>query len=186
MKILDVVESTTQEITLTLSSVESHYVFFGEGLIDIQQEVNYSHASVNLDLASMHSLKESYFLIRFIRAYGVVDKSLGLIDYEVNTIFEKPSGIKKMNDVHPRNFEIQIYLDESRFDKLYALYLSKNRPGLFYLHINLDLYRDSFKYLGKSVDGTENYLINDIRDKQNFGCNFKIARYFFGALVVGK
>jgi hypothetical protein len=55
------------------------------------------------------------------------------------------------------------------------------RMGRFTFSIDLDLYRENFKYLGNDSDGRENYLLNDIRDDKNFGCIFKIKSYNLGA-----
>ena len=179
MNILEVKQSTTQDLMLSFTPTDKHYIVFGEGFIDIQQELRYSHASVNLDLASSHSLAECYFMVSFIGKFVAKEGKLSMLDDGVNILSEKPSVAKKFNVIHPRNFQMNIHLDASHFDKLYQLYMAKIQPTIFNCYIKLDLYQDCFRYLGNAADGTENFLLNDFRDEHNFGCKFKIATYLF-------
>jgi len=181
MNILDMAQTTTTMVTFTFSPTEKHYIFFGNDYVEVQQELRFEHSSVNIDLARMQSIKESQFLVRFVRDYEVLDKDSPILTERVDTMFENPSKNKVMSDVNTRNFELKLFLQEQQFNKIYDLYLAKITPGIFTCVVNLDLYRDSFKYLGKTPDGVESYLLNDIRDKDNFGAKFKIASFLFGA-----
>ena len=129
----------------------------------------------------MQSIKESQILVRFVRDYEELDKDSPILAERVDTMFENPSKNKVMSDTNIRNFEMKLFLQEQQFNKIYDLYLTKVTPAIFTCVVNLDLYRDSSKYLGKTADGVESYLLNDIRDKDHFGCKFKIASFLFGA-----
>ena len=179
MNLLEVKQSTTQDLMLSFTPTDKHYIVFGDGFIDIHQELRYSHASVNLDLASSHSLAECFFKVSFVKKFVDGSHQLHLFDENVNEniLSEKPSCVEKFNAVHPRNFQMNIYPEGVQFDKLYELYMAKIQPTIFNCYIKLDLYRDYFRYLGNAADGTENFLLNDFRDKHNFGCKFKIACY---------
>ena len=76
MSILDVAQTTTTMVTFTFSPTEKHYIFFGNDYVEVQQELRFEYSSVNIDLASMQSIKESQFLVRFVRDYEVLDLSL--------------------------------------------------------------------------------------------------------------
>jgi hypothetical protein len=181
MNILDVTQTTTAMVTFTFSPTQRHYIFFGNDYVEVQQELRFEYSSINIDSASMQSIKESQFLVRFVRDYEELDKDSLILAERVDTMFENQSKNKVMSDANIRNFEMKLFLQEQQFNKIYDLYLAKVTPAIFTCVVNLDLYRDSFKYLGKTVDGVESYLLNDIRDKDHFGCKFKIASFLFEA-----
>lgn len=168
-------------VTFTFSPTQRHYIFFGNDYVEVQQELRFEYSSINIDSASMQSIKESQFLVRFVRDYEELDKDSLILAERVDTMFENQSKNKVMSDANIRNFEMKLFLQEQQFNKIYDLYLAKVTPAIFTCVVNLDLYRDSFKYLGKTVDGVESYLLNDIRDKDHFGCKFKIASFLFEA-----
>ena len=181
MNILDIPQTTTSIVTFTFSPTERHYFFYGNDYVEIQQELRFEKSTVNIDLASMQNMVDSQFLVRFVRDYEAPEKDSLTLNERVDTMFENPSKNKVVSDANVRNFEIKLFLQEQQFNKIYDLYLARIPPGIFTCSINLDLYRDGFKFLGKDADGFEGYLLNDIRDKENFGCKFKISSFLFGA-----
>ena len=181
MNIMDTPQTTTSVVTFTFSPTERHYFFCGNDYVEIQQELKFEKSSVNLDLASMQSVKDSQFLVRFVRDYEVLEKDSPIVSERVDMMLENPSKNKELSDANLRNFEIKLFLQEQQFNKIYDLYLARIPPGIFTCAVNLNLYKDSFKYLGKTPDGVESYLLNDIRDKDNFGCKFMISNFLFGA-----
>ena len=108
----------------------------------------------------MQSVKDSQFLVRFVRDYEVLEKDSPIVSERVDMMLENPSKNKELSDANLRNFEIKLFLQEQQFNKIYDLYLAKITPGIFTCVVNLDLYRDSFKYLGKTPDGVEGYLLS--------------------------
>ena len=185
MKILDARETTTSTVWVTLAPTGKHCIAFGPDFVEIGQEMWFASASVNIDLASMQTLADSKFKVNFVKEYFEDDVRKDLEGLQINTLFENSSKSKDTNHSNRRNFEITIYQKELQFSKLYELYMKEARIGQFTFSIDLDLYRDEFRYLGNAADGVENYLLNDIRDTSNFGCKFKIKCYYLGTFFGG-
>jgi len=185
MKILDARQTTTSTIWLTLAPTGKHCIAFGPDFVEIEQEMRFASASVNIDLASMQSLAESKFKVNFVKEYFEEKVRQELEGAQVNTLFENPSKNKNIHDPSRRNFKITIFQKELQFSKLYDLYMKEVQPSQFTFSIDLNLYRDELRYLGNAADGVENYLLNDIRDGANFGCKFKIKCYYLGAFFGG-
>jgi hypothetical protein len=181
MNILEATETTTTTIMVTLMPIGKHCIFFANDYIEIEQKMRFERASANIDLASMQNLADSQFKVRFVKEYFDDKTEKEFEDLIRNTLFENPSNKKKTDNPNQRNFEITIYQQELQFSKLYALYMREAQPVEFSFSINLDLYRDQFRYLGSAINGVETYLLNDIRDSNNYGCKFKIQCYFLSA-----
>jgi hypothetical protein len=183
MNILETAETTTTIIMVTLMPIGKHRIFFANDYIEIEQKMRFERASANIDLASMQNLADSQFKVRFVKEYFDDKTKREFEDPRRDTLFENPSNRRKTDNPNQRNFEITIHQQELQFSKLYALYMREAQPIEFSFSIDLDLYRDQFRYLGSAMNGVESYLLNDIRDSQNFGCKFKIQTYFFGAFI---
>lgn len=181
MNILETTETTTTTIMVTLMPIGKHRLFFANDYIEIEQQMRFERASANIDLASMQNLADSQFKVRFVKEYFEDKTKTEFDDPRRDTLFENPSNKKKTDNPNQRNFEITIYQQELQFSKLYALYMREAQPIEFSFGIDLDLYRDQFRYLGSNTNGVENYLLNDIRDSHNYGCKFKIQCYFLSA-----
>ena len=182
MKILDARQTTTSAVFINLAPIGQPYISFGSDFVEINQEMKFASASANIDLASMQSLTDSKFNVTLVKTYFEEKFREELEEMQVDLLFENPSKNKNV-DLNRRNFAITIYQQELQFSKVYDLYMKGSRLDQFHFSVNLDLYRDELRYLGNAADGTENYLLNDIRDNQNFGCKFKIQTYFFEAFI---